>query len=503
MFNSTDPYNYGQNSIEYNPNGDSYNGMTGSMSNGSVMNAGVQGGVSSSSNNPFESFLTHAMALSNYVNGNQNSGQQLNNVGGAPLNPSLWQNNQAPVIGSGPAPLNPSLWPTTPSRPGVNGSIGQPPSTSEPQLNTGPAPLNPSLWPTTPSRPGVSGSINPTMTMPGDNKASFAGPNGSFNTLGYYQQWLPSMTQDQLNQYWTEGQQGQSQGMNISDWYGQRFNTDGSPKAGYGPNGSTPSSSNPGNMAGQYEPNQGVQAGQWNGPTFVQGYGWTQTPEEYQSAQNQVAQANASASAQSNPATPAAQTPAPAPGTPQAGSVQDMIHKMLAPLYQQQQGDLTRQLNANAAVTGDINSGGYTGSGPSSLSRQLSDLMAQQGSQESGYLQQANEDALQRALQLQLGQLSLQGTKYSADQGLQGARAAASATGNAAQIAANASMHNADQNYNLGLGNLDVSRENNLLNFMANMYGMTPQMLSALLASSPESLLSGQTVPTGNIIVKP
>jgi hypothetical protein len=243
----------------------------------------------------------------------------------------------------------------------------------------------------------------------------------------------------------------------------------------------------------------------WNGgPTFVQGYGWTQTPEEFQAANAQVQQQQqANASAQNAPATPAANPAAPGVTAPQGGSVQDMIHKLLSPLFQQQQGDLTRQMNANAAVTGDINAGGYSGTGPSSLNRQLSNLMAQQGAQEGGYLQTANEDALQRQLQLELGQLGLQGTKYSADQGLAGARYGSAATASAAQTAANASMHNADQNYNLGLGNLDVSRENNLMNFMANMYGMTPQMLSALLAGSPESLLTGQTVPTGNIVVKP
>ena len=181
-------------------------------------------------------------------------------------------------------------------------------------------------------------------------------------------------------------------------------------------------------------------------------------------------------------------------------------HALFSPLWGQQQNDFARAMNAAAAATGDINAGGYV---PDKLGRGMADLVAKQGATEAGFLQQANESNLDRLLGIfntQAGMrgqdLSLEGSKYGSDAGVTAARYGADASAAAAGAAAGASRYGDDLRYQLGVLNADITREDNLTRFLAQMFGIGNSAAGNLLNGSPESFLGGQTIPPGTVIVK-
>lgn len=89
------------------------------------------------------------------------------------------------------------------------------------------------------------------------------------------------------------------------------------------------------------------------------------------------------------------------------GSLINTVTGMYNPQFAQQRDDFRRAMNANAALTGDINSGGYQ----STYGRELSRLMAGQGEQLAG----ATENALNRASDIYKANLAATGQKYSID----------------------------------------------------------------------------------------
>lgn len=306
---SYDPYDpsspYRQNSYNTGQYGMSGSGTLASQQNATNQSAASSGGNSGSNGNYMSAFSDAANSWSPEQKGAGSPDTQ------SPYDTTDYTNTWGGYLQQ-PSPMPVSFNSPSPSRPGVTGSIGQPPpgpvTVFPPDI--GQVPIvgrQPGFG--MPQPPAVGGSTQPAVgvgaTGAPKDKSAFYNPDGTFNTLGYYQQWLPNMTQDQLNQYWTQGQQGQSQGQNVSDWWNSRFNSDGSPKSGYQPNGGTPSTTNPVNQAGQYEPNQMPPTAQqqW-GPgqyQFVPGYGWTASPEEFAAAQQQVNSRSQPSGSQSQP----------------------------------------------------------------------------------------------------------------------------------------------------------------------------------------------------------
>jgi hypothetical protein len=91
---------------------------------------------------------------------------------------------------------------------------------------------------------------------------------------------------------------------------------------------------------------------------------------------------------------------------------------------------------------------------------------------------------------------------YSADAGVTAAsmQAAASAAGasaalQAAQISADASRFGDTTRANTALAGYDVQRENNIMQYVLGMYGLSTAQINALLGNSP--------TPTTTTVVKP
>lgn len=79
-----------------------------------------------------------------------------------------------------------------------------------------------------------------------------------------------------------------------------------------------------------------------------------------------------------------------------SSDISKTIHDRFANLWNQERTDYSRAMNAQAALTGDSNSGGYG----DVYSRGLSRLMGQESGQEAQFIQQANENTLNRNMEL-------------------------------------------------------------------------------------------------------
>lgn len=90
-----------------------------------------------------------------------------------------------------------------------------------------------------------------------------------------------------------------------------------------------------------------------------------------------------------------------------------------------------------------------------------------------------------------LGQLSLEGTKYGADRGVDAAEASARGQMAAASAAAAAQRYSADINYRLGIVGADVDRERNWYQYQAAIFGTMPDWLRAMYQFSPNAQLGG------------
>lgn len=235
------------------------------------------------------------------------------------------------------------------------------------------------------------------------------------------------------------------------------------------------------------------------------------------------------------PPTPPPFVPPPAPTTPTQptapGTYNDVvkaIHDRFAPGFAQQQSDLARQLNAQGALTGDINSGGYG----ATFGRSMADLVNQQGSQEAGFLQQANENALNRGVEVYgtkakmwSDSLGADIQKYGIDTNA-GLQSYLDANDNAlkaygidkndllerykAELALKGIQY--DNATKLDIATLqkvasdyatDVDRERNTMQYILGILGIDNETLKNILGADPWSVIGGWTPPTGTIVVKP
>jgi hypothetical protein len=227
----------------------------------------------------------------------------------------------------------------------------------------------------------------------------------------------------------------------------------------------------------------------------------------------------------------------------QNSGLEDALNRLLGKQFGREQDQLGRQLRANAALTGQIDSGGFG----ETYGSAMSDLVGKQGSRSADYLFTADQaeknrqsqaaiakmmDDLERfkvgsnadlerylqanALELQKygidkndildrykTLMQLEGVKYSADAGVSAAGLQAAASAAAASAGAGASMHNSNNSYNLGLAGIDADRERNYMNFFATVLGLGPEYAKLIFGSSPESLINGLPFPSGNTYVQP
>jgi len=259
------------------------------------------------------------------------------------------------------------------------------------------------------------------------------------------------------------------------------------------------------------------------------------------------------------PATPPATTPPPAtPAAPDTSGFQQ-YEKLFAPLFANQTAETERQLRAQAALSGNINSGGFG----DTMGKALTNLQAEQGGKLADYEFQGTQADKQLAMQKyiadQAAQTELAKTntevgmqkyiadlndatqraqiktnddlqrwlndpknetiqKYGIDKNVfieqykaqmqeQGLAASGNAAYSAAVLNSTAQKYAIDQNMKndeanrqlqlqLGLGSEDVTREQNYYNLLLGMAGLSPAMLQAILGN-------GNSLPPGNTIFKP
>lgn len=620
------PTRYSYDSNEYNPNGDSYNGKTGSQTDNSTLNAITNntgggtmapGGTARKKNqNPFNDALNHAADVHGltqpfdltaaYNQANQASGAVSPTPAaggrGRAVAPPSGGNQIQTLPGYGPPP---SSFQTPPGgapsaidaqQQGFNAGFGKAPSQqltpqqideinkrlqmgqggqTMPGSNTG---AIGGWWNGTPTgAPGTLGGSNNGAiggwwngtpdggVQPGQGEPIMRGMVGGTDESGFIKG-----TPDWYNYWKAKGvQPGQAPGGAKQATPVPGFGTPTAPPAAAGgrgravtPPGGLTTSGGPtpdptGGLHGSWEdpnwnrldptgglqqppntggfggvgvytpPTGGTQPGQTGGtmPTpngqyggILGGYPW-----------NGGSSSSTSTSITGN----LGQNPIPTPIVPAASNdILAAVHRLLAPSQQQAQSDLGRQLNAQGALTGDINSGGYG----ATFGREMGNLIGQQQAQEGQFANAANENQLNRSVDIYNTQakmfsdgmqqqmqkygvdtnaklqqwldsqdnmlkyynidkndllaryqanLGLQGQMYSADQGF------------------NAAAFRAALDYELGLTNADVSRENNIMNYILGQGGLTNDMIRNLLASDPTSIISGQQFPTGNIVVKP
>ena len=226
-----------------------------------------------------------------------------------------------------------------------------------------------------------------------------------------------------------------------------------------------------------------------------------------------------------------APTPNPTPlGT--QGSYINEYSSMFRPLFDQQQTNLANQLDAQAAATGDINSGGYGANkaiAQSNLANEqsgkLADLAAtsyenaqsrslqkygidvqarleQSGQELQKYgidvnqvMQQYGIDTNDK-LQRFLAELDSQTKIKVAQMGDSAASRSAAAQLAAAKVAAESANYRAGLDYNLGLGSLDLQNQGQIMNYILGAQGQNNNWINTLIG-----LING--VPPGGIVVKP
>jgi hypothetical protein len=236
----------------------------------------------------------------------------------------------------------------------------------------------------------------------------------------------------------------------------------------------------------------------------------------------------------------------PDPASLDKGSTfEDIIKRyegMLNPAFERQQTQALRKLRAEAAKSGQIDSGGFgtnqaellTGLGAQQsaivgdfaskgyeaekereLSRfveSMKDATMNFGIQTNADLErflQKNEMELKKygidkddLLQRYKAGLDLEGTKYSADSSLKAANLHAAASAAAANAGAGAAMYGANIQRELGLLNADVDRENNIMRFILGMYGVGNDQVRNIIGTSPDSWFNDFNIP-GNVVVRP
>jgi hypothetical protein len=248
-------------------------------------------------------------------------------------------------------------------------------------------------------------------------------------------------------------------------------------------------------------------------------------------------------------------TDAPAVGAPEYAKEQGFddlvtsLQKMLNPSFQHGQDELARAARANAALTGQIDSGGFgtnLGKAQAGLaaehSKYLSDsaIQVSEADKERGlkryaidtdkFLAKLQDDTarlgiktnaeLERYISDQANQMQKYGIdkndlldrykadvaaktgKYSADAGVRAASLGAAAQASAAASNAQASMYGDDQRFRLGLANVDTDRERNMMQYILGIYGLGNDAIKNMTGTSPDGWLAGWQ-PSGDVYVKP
>lgn len=210
--NFGNPYRYGQ--AEYNPNGDSYNGQTGSQTPQSTLNALNGQAGSTKSSNPFDAMVSHATALNNYIGGY--SSQALrggddgpgrdrttppsvvmppantapNPIAGHPLHPSTGN----PNLPSDAAPFGPG----NPAPPGQMTNLTPPPETITPLIPPAPPAPTPTPEQTTPTPTPTPGPALAPPQLPATPEA--LNPHNTQDVISFiHNQYRPYFQQQQTD----------------------------------------------------------------------------------------------------------------------------------------------------------------------------------------------------------------------------------------------------------------------------------------------------------------
>jgi hypothetical protein len=204
------------------------------------------------------------------------------------------------------------------------------------------------------------------------------------------------------------------------------------------------------------------------------------------------------------------------PEKAQLDTFADEIRKYLAPGMEIARDDLQRRALASAAARGQVGAGGYG----VVEGRALADLTAEQESMIGQLAVQVREAALARAFQENLAKndaelqkwvkqnewlLQREGydaQRYMSDNSYRASLAQAAASQAAAAAQAGASMYNADRDYAAALIGLDITRENNLMDYLLGIAALGPEWAKWILASDPLNLFNGGQLP-GDTVTQP
>jgi hypothetical protein len=205
---------------------------------------------------------------------------------------------------------------------------------------------------------------------------------------------------------------------------------------------------------------------------------------------------------------------------PNALQMDDVIAQLrtyMDPSNKAAQDQLARQLIHRSAVTGQINSGGDAAVFGDKMGQLINEQNAQLGQMGFAAQQAALDRALQstknmndfelqkwaEANKVMLGKMGIDAQRYATDKGYQAAVVSASAQQAAANASANASMYGDDIRYKLGLVGYDVDRENNLLKNQQFYSGLGLDWAKLMASVSPDSFINGTNTTPGTVYIKP
>jgi hypothetical protein len=484
------------NAPEFNPTGDFANGQTGSLTDGSLRNAGVQGTIAKPSGNPFADMLTYSM-------GGQQPGTPF--VPRSPQTGGYDSSGINPAAGTPvPAPQQPYAGNVTPPETATATRFGgyTPPETGtgdrfggitppeDPSMNSGgrTRAVTPGTGvPVTVAPPAAP--VNPPEAQP------FPTPPPAAQTPGI----------DPADGGRTEGRVPSRfrvvRSPGLVNPQGPTQNTGGESNPGGGPNGG-------GGTTGTYTATSKTASG--DVPPPVRG-----------------------------PNTPL-------PPDPTMTSFEDILTKTLSqvqqrfdPMFQQQQDDLQRRLTHNASLTGALDSGGFG----ETMATGLNQLAGQQSAQVAPIIADLQKTAQQQSLdkyQSELAaavqkeqirtnadlerfaqdlqrygidkdtllkeytaQLALKGQMYSADKGVDAAALQAAASSAAASAGAEAARYGAQLGFQSNVLDADIRREQNLMNYGLGIASLGPEWARLIFGSAPENLLTGNGNTTGDTVIRP
>jgi hypothetical protein len=223
-----------------------------------------------------------------------------------------------------------------------------------------------------------------------------------------------------------------------------------------------------------------------------------------------VSTGSSSTSASSGPQGPG---PNLQPWNPNGAEIPDIasqLQKFFDPSHKAAQEQLSRSMLQNAAVTGQVNSGGFG----VTQAQGMGDLIGQQQAQIGQMAFQGREAQLDRILKDNqfANQFELEkwvnSNKFALEQaGINSnelmARYAADRGVDQARIGAGASMYGDDIRRQLGMIGYDVERENNIMDYQLGLQQLTPEMLRLIFGASADNFVTGNPLPPGNTLVRP